>query len=111
MNFTQEILPFHTGASMMSIMTSTPVVPVYINSSYKPFRKTYIHIGNPIKPTSLGNTKNATDEMTHLLEEKTAVLRDSCNSNISPKELTEIINSKEKHSKKIKQKTEVENDK
>ena len=111
MNFTQEILPFHTGASMMSIMTSTPVVPVYINSSYKPFRKTYIHIGNPIKPTSLGNTKNATEEMTHFLEEKTAVLRDSCNSNISPKELTEIINSKKKHSKKIKQKTEVENDK
>lgn len=103
MNFTQKSLPFHSGTAMMSIMTSSPVVPVYINSSYKLFKKTYIYIGNPIKPEALGNTKNSTEEMTRLLESKMDVLRDNCNSITSSKDLAEIASVKEKHKIVIEQ--------
>ena len=45
----KEILPLQGGASMLSIKTQTPILPIVKVTRAKPFRRTHIIIGDPIE--------------------------------------------------------------
>lgn len=44
-----DILPFKSGASLLSIKTQTPIVPIVKVTKSKIFRKTHVIIGDPVE--------------------------------------------------------------
>jgi 1-acyl-sn-glycerol-3-phosphate acyltransferase len=60
-----ENLEFKPGVSMLAIKTSSPLVPIYIQSEYKWFHKIRVYVGEPIL---LSQTKEAltTDDYTRI---------------------------------------------
>ena len=44
-----EMLPFRPGASMLSIKTKTPIIPIVIYKRPKPFRLNHVIIGEPFE--------------------------------------------------------------
>ena len=59
------------GAAYMAIKTGTPVIPVGIHGTFKPFSKVYINYGEPI---DLSNYKGAEKEKQ---EEATKLIMDN----------------------------------
>lgn len=57
-------LEYKPGVSMLAVRTSTPVIPVYINGSYKLFSKLSVNIGTPIDLSEYKGKKLSTDEYT-----------------------------------------------
>jgi 1-acyl-sn-glycerol-3-phosphate acyltransferase len=49
MNYDDKFLPFMSGAAMLALMTGSPVAPVYIHTTYKPFNRQVFVIGELIK--------------------------------------------------------------
>lgn len=49
MNYDDKLLPFMNGAVMMALMTGVPVAPVYMHTTYKPFKHQVFVIGELIK--------------------------------------------------------------
>ena len=46
---TNEIRRFQHGAAMIAIRTGAPVLPVYLSRTLRPFCKTYVMVGEPIR--------------------------------------------------------------
>lgn len=49
MNYDDKLLPFMSGAVMLALMTGVPVAPVYMHTTYKPFKKQVFVIGEMLK--------------------------------------------------------------
>ena len=49
-----ERTEMHGGAALLEQRSKVPVVPVYIDGPYRPFRRTNIYIGRPIDLSSFG---------------------------------------------------------
>lgn len=63
------------GAAYMAIKTGTPVIPVGIHGSFKPFSKVYINYGNPIDLSEYkGQEKEKQDEATKLIMDNIIML-------------------------------------
>ena len=63
------------GAAYMAIKTGTPVIPVGIHGSFKPFTKVYINYGEPIDLKEYqGKDKEKIDEATKLIMDKIVML-------------------------------------
>ena len=59
----------------MAIKTGTPVIPVGIHGSFKPFTKVYINYGEPIDLKEYqGKDKEKIDEATKLIMDKIVML-------------------------------------
>lgn len=93
-NFTDELLPFQKGAAMISVMTSAPVIPVYINCAYKAFKKSYIFVGEPVILTN-DQGKPDIDEANAQLERKMEELRSYAYDNTPQKDLSLIRAARE----------------
>ena len=63
------------GAAYMAIKTGTPVIPVGIHGTFKPFSKVYINYGEPIDLSSYkGADKEKQDEATKLIMDNIVML-------------------------------------
>lgn len=63
------------GAAYMAIKTGTPVIPVGIHGTFKPFSKVYINYGEPIDLSSYkGCDKEKQDEATKLIMDNIVML-------------------------------------
>ena len=49
MNYGDKFLPFMNGAAMLSLMTGAPIAPVYMHTTYRPFKKQVYVIGELIR--------------------------------------------------------------
>ena len=84
MNYDDDLLPFMSGAVMLALMTGVPVAPVYMHTTYKPFRKQVYVIGELIKFDSTfkkadNNSVNLANEVLYkkLTELKHIAIRES----------------------------------
>lgn len=66
-NTTDELLPFHDGAAFLALLSGVPVVPLYLDATYKAFHRAHVYMGDPIalepsetSPYSEENLKKAT---------------------------------------------------
>ncbi len=57
-----KTLKFKPGVSMLSIKTQTPLIPVFIEGSYKPFSTLCVTIGSPIDLSDYYGKKLSADE-------------------------------------------------
>lgn len=63
------------GAAYMAIKTGTPVIPVGIHGTFKPFSKVYVNYGEPIDLSSYkGGDKEKQDEATKLIMDNIVML-------------------------------------
>lgn len=63
------------GAAYMAIKTGTPVIPVGIHGTFKPFSKVYINYGKPIDLSSYkGADKEKQDEATKIIMDNIVML-------------------------------------
>lgn len=63
------------GAAYMAIKTGTPVIPVGIHGTFKPFSKVYINYGEPIDLSDYkGGDKEKQDEATKLIMDNIVML-------------------------------------
>ncbi len=63
------------GAAYMAIKTGTPIIPVGIHGTFKPFSKVYINYGEPIDLSSYkGADKEKQDEATKLIMDNIVML-------------------------------------
>lgn len=63
------------GATYMAIKTGTPIIPVGIHGTFKPFSKVYINYGEPIDLSAYkGADKEKQDEATKLVMDKIIML-------------------------------------
>lgn len=63
------------GAAYMAIKTGTPVIPVGIHGTFKPFSKVYINYGEPIDLSSYkGADKEKQDEATRIIMDNIVML-------------------------------------
>lgn len=63
------------GAAYMAIKTGTPIIPVGIHGTFKPFTKVYINYGEPIDLSSYkGADKEKQDEATKLVMDRIVML-------------------------------------
>lgn len=68
---TGHMLPLLGGASMLALRSRCDVIPVYIDGSYKPFRRMTVRVGEPVQMDDLlaGRvTKDACEELTSRIE-------------------------------------------
>lgn len=66
-----HMLPLLGGASMIALKGGCDVVPVYIDGSYKPFRRMRVYVGKPIEMADLRAgrmNKETCDELTRRME-------------------------------------------
>lgn len=81
-HFTMDgsISEFHTGPAMLSALTQTPVVPVYIDGIYKLFRHVGLSVGDPVFLKDFyaenGINPDTVAEATRLLHAKLTALKD-----------------------------------
>lgn len=61
------------GAAYMAIKTGTPIIPVGIHGTFKPFSKVYINYGEPIDLTGYKKSNNI-DDATKLVMDKIVML-------------------------------------
>ena len=61
------------GAAYMAIKTGTPIIPVGIHGTFKPFSKIYINYGEPIDWSEYKG-ENKIDEATKLVMDKIVML-------------------------------------
>ena len=59
----EEMLPFHSGASVMAIKCKVPIVPVVIYDKPKFFRCTHVIVGEPIDLSKYYNQKPSDEEL------------------------------------------------
>lgn len=71
----QKHMKAKNGAAYMAIKTGTPVIPVGIYGTFKPFSKVYINYGEPIDLSAYkGEDKEKIDEATKLIMDKIVML-------------------------------------
>lgn len=61
-SYSMDLENIKAGIGLIAIKGKSPVVPVYIDSKYKPFSKVKITIGKPINFDDYKGTKFSTDE-------------------------------------------------
>ena len=74
---TGHMLPLLGGASLLALKSGCDVVPVYIEGSYKPFRRMVVHVGRPVEMADLRAgrmNKETCDELTRRMEAEFAQL-------------------------------------
>ncbi len=74
-----EFLPFHSGASMFSIRTKSPIIPFVSIRRQRPFRITHVVFGDPIEFTEFYDKKPTQEDYAvcdELLRSKMYELRD-----------------------------------
>lgn len=59
----EEMLPFHSGASVMAIKCKVPIVPIVIYNKPKFFRCTHVIIGEPIELSEYYDKKLTEEEL------------------------------------------------
>lgn len=105
LNLGSQLVPFHTGAAMMALMTNSPILPVYITGCYKFFSKTRITVGEPIlldeciSGKGVNNTRIA--EANELLYSTVNDLKDRAQRSLSEKEKAKIAAWKQETKKKL----------
>ena len=87
MNYDDKFLPFMSGAVMLSFMTGTPIAPVYMHTTYKPFTKQVFVIGELIRfdRTYQMTDNNSVNLANELLMKKMFELRQIAIRDSSPK--------------------------
>ena len=68
-----EMLPLLSGASMLALRSKVDVVPIYIDGSYKPFKKMVVRVGKPVDMDDLTAgrvTKDSCEELTKRIEQR-----------------------------------------
>lgn len=88
-----EMLPFHPGASMLSIKTKTPIIPIVIYKKQKPFTLNHVIIGEPFELSEYYGkklTQELLDEADEKLRERMLQLR---------REHTELLENKKQKKK------------
>ncbi|MBM3201211.1 MAG: (d)CMP kinase [Chlamydiae bacterium] len=78
-SYTGKLLHFKRGVALLSQMTSSPLIPVYIHGAYeawkrgsfffKPFRRIVVVIGKPIYPESFSHIEGKKDQQREMLSE------------------------------------------
>lgn len=72
---------FHTGPAMLSGLTGAPIVPVYIDGIYKPFKSVGLSVGNPVFLKEYyareGVNPDTVAEVTKQLHDKLTALKES----------------------------------
>lgn len=58
-----DILPFKSGASLLSIKTRTPIIPIVKVTKTKIFRKTHVIIGDPVEFRQFYGKKVSKEEL------------------------------------------------
>ena len=53
-----EIHEFKTGVAFIALRASVPIVPARIRTSYRPFAKVRVNIGEPLLPCGQPNSQN-----------------------------------------------------
>ena len=74
---TGHMLPLLGGASMIALRARVPVVPVYIDGTYRPFRRIEVYVGEPLPMDDLlaGRVnKESCEALTHRMEASFAAL-------------------------------------
>lgn len=74
---TGHMLPLLGGASMLALRSRCDVIPVYIDGSYKPFRRMTVRVGRPVQMDdllALRVTKETCDTLTGRIEAEFAQL-------------------------------------
>ncbi len=56
------------GIALIAIKAQAPIIPIYIESEYKPFRKILVRIGDPIKVDKYHKQKMTTEDYKKLSE-------------------------------------------
>ena len=89
-----EMLPFHSGASVMAIKCKAPIIPIVIYKKPRFFRCTHVLIGDPIELDEYYDKK--------LTEEELAAVDESLRQRMiaMKKEHAEYLQSKKKKNKK-----------
>ena len=64
----EEMLPFHSGASVMAIKCKAPIVPIVIYNKPKFFRCTHVLIGEPIELSEYYGRKLTEEELAQVDE-------------------------------------------
>jgi len=75
-----QLRPFEPGTSMIALKTNAPVIPIYIKSSYKMFRRMTMIIGEPIYLSEHIESKTnpqTIEKATQLLQDKMKELKES----------------------------------
>ena len=86
MNYDDEFLEFHKGPAMLSLYTKRPVVPVYIHTSYKLFRRSRFVIGDPIEFDKAGlvTDNNSIEKANEIIRESLISLKRQAISETTP---------------------------
>ncbi len=99
LGYTEEMSAFTPGASMLSLMSDTPVWPVYISSPYKPFSKLIFAVGDAIAPCDVpgqGINNDRVATFTAMLENKMNELKALADENLSMKDKQLLNNTRER---------------
>lgn len=67
-NYTDEILPFKTGAAYLAFASKAPIIPVYIKSEKRLFGKNVIAWGEPIDVCGLASETLTPEDLTSISE-------------------------------------------
>lgn len=59
----------HNGAALIALKTNTPIIPVGIQGSFKPFTKVRINIGKPMDFSEYIDQKSDKDVLNKITEE------------------------------------------
>ena len=68
-----QMIQLLSGASMLALRSKCPVVPIYIDGDYRPFKKMVVRVGKPVDMEDLCSgrvTKDACDALTARIEQR-----------------------------------------
>lgn len=108
-NMDGSIAEFHTGPAMLSALTGSPVVPVYIDGLYKVFKSVKLCVGDPIflkeRYADEGINPETVAAVTKLLHERLTALKDVLEAQETEADRELKRELERRHTKKLKSET------